>query len=347
MIRTEDISVSQKYRVAYKEGIQEVIKMRRQEIDRLRNSCITPESMAVNAQAYRHDLVELLGWPLTKPRTKLPKMKICEEREYEPGVLMRRVQVETLPGLPFYGIMLIPETAGKHPLVISQHGGWGTPEQTANLHRLNSYKDMSARMARRGCVVFAPQLLLWREDNGGEGRPGYNLSHERGARENELRQLGSSIAAVEIFSIMRTLDWISTLDCVDPDRIGMIGISYGGFYTQMTAAIDTRIHAAVSNAFFNDRYAYCWGDFSWYRSALIFKDPELCGLIAPRYFCIHVGEADSVFDINSALPEIERAKSFFAVHNASEKLKIIVSPVNHTLTDTGEELDFLMKALSL
>ncbi|MBQ3079487.1 MAG: dienelactone hydrolase family protein [Clostridia bacterium] len=346
MIQTEDVSVSHAYRKAYTDGMKNVIALRRKEIDAKREAEITPEAMKENAQAYRRGLMKTLGWPLTEERTELAKVTVSEEKEYEPGILMRRLTIETLPGLPFYGILLIPETEGRHPLVISQHGGWGTPEQTADLHRPNRYKDMSARLARSGAVVFAPQLLLWREDEGEEERVGYNLPHNRQARENELRQIGSSIAAVEIYSIMRALDYLVTLDFVDADRIGMTGLSYGGFYTQMTAAIDTRIKAAATNAFYNDRYHYCWGDFSWFGSAYRFKDAEICALIAPRHFCIHVGETDAVFDVNTALPEIERIKPFFAAQNAADKLKIIVSPVNHTLTDTGEELDFLMNALN-
>ena len=123
----------------------------------------------------------------------------------------------------------------------------------------------------------------------------------------------------------------------------MIGISYGGFYTQITAAIDTRIKAAVSNAFFNDRYLYCWHDFSWFGSAFQMLDAEICALIAPRSLCIHVGTDDKVFDYNGAVREFERLKPYF--ENASDNLRFIMSDVNHTLTDSGEEIEFLLNHL--
>jgi len=262
----------------------------------------------------------------------------------EPGILLQRVQIEVLSGLPFYGILLIPQKQeGKMPLVISQHGGWGTPEQTADLHTPNNYKGMSLRLAREGCVVFAPQLLLWLEEEEMEGRVAYGLKHHRVQREHELRQLGGSIVELEVYAIMCAIDCLSALPQVDHTRIGMIGISYGGFYTQMTAALDTRIKAAVTNAFFNERYCYCWHDFSWFGSAFQMLDAEICGLIAPRPLCIHVGENDKVFDYTGAVRELERLKPYFA--NAPENLRFILSDVNHTLTDSGEEIEFLLNHL--
>ena len=206
---------------------------------------------------------------------------------------------------------------------------------------------MSRRLAKAGCVVFAPQLLIWQvHDNDIPGRPGYGLDHERGKREIELRHLGSGIVPVEIYETMRSIDYLSGLPEVDPTRIGMIGLSYGGLYTQMTAALDTRIRAAASVAFFNDRYQYCWHDFSWKGIANYMKDPEICGLIAPRPFCIHIGRKDSSFDFQSALPEIEKLRRYYAAWQEEKQLKIILSDADHTLTDDGEELQFLVHALT-
>ena len=341
---TEDIRLSHGYRTAYEEGIRKVIENRRLQADEARKAYADPQAVAAHPDHYREELRQLLGWPLTEPVRETAKMTLAEEKILEPGILMQRLQFEVLPGLPFYGILLIPqEKTEKMPLVISQHGGWGTPEQTADLHMPNNYKSMSLRLARAGCVVFAPQLLLWLEAEEMEGRVAYGLKHHRTEHEHELRQLGGSMAALEVHSIMCAIDCLSALPQVDDTRIGMIGISYGGFYTQLTTALDTRIKAAVSNAFFNERYRYCWHDFSWFGSAFRMLDAEICGLIAPRPLCIHVGTDDQVFDYNGAVREFERLKPYYA--NASENLCFLLSDVNHTLTDSGEEIDFLLNHL--
>ena len=341
---TEDIRISQKYRSAYAEGIRRLIEERRIEADEVRKTFASPERVAAQPELYRKQLRQTLGWPLTNSAREESRLTVCEEKMLEQGILLQRVQIEVLSGLPFYGILLIPQKQeGKMPLVISQHGGWGTPEQTADLHTPNNYKGMSLRLAREGCVVFAPQLLLWLEEEEMEGRVAYGLKHHRVQREHELRQLGGSIVALEVYAIMCAIDCLSALPQIDHTRIGMIGISYGGFYTQMTAALDTRIKAAVTNAFFNERYCYCWHDFSWFGSAFQMLDAEICGLIAPRPLCIHVGENDKVFDYTGAVRELERLKPYFA--NAPENLRFILSDVNHTLTDSGEEIEFLLNHL--
>ncbi|MDD6883128.1 MAG: dienelactone hydrolase family protein [Eubacteriales bacterium] len=346
MALLEDRQVSAKYREAYCRGVEELVQARRKEADRQRAMYISPDMLAENPEKYREDLIKMLGWPLTEERTGVPKATVCEEKPYAEGITMRRLQIEALPGVPFYGILFLPDGAGARPLVIAQHGGGGTPEQTADMHRPNAYRDMTARLVRAGCVVFAPQLLVWQvNDNEIPGRPGYGLNHNRNQRENELRHLGSGIVAVETYEIMRSLDYLVTLPQVDARRIGMIGLSYGGLYTQMTAALDKRIGVAVTNVFFNDRYRYCWHDFSWFGSALRMKDAEICGLIAPRALCVHVGRNDALFAVDGALLEIERLKPFFAAQNALDRLKIVVSDANHTLSDSGEEMEFLQRRL--
>jgi hypothetical protein len=46
---------------------------------------------------------------------------------------------------------------------------------------------------------------------------------------------------------MRAIDYLETLDFVDPDRIGMIGHSYGGHSTIFATALEPRIKVAVAN----------------------------------------------------------------------------------------------------
>lgn len=344
----EDRKVSSVYREAYRDGMEHLVETRRREADALRAEYVSPEKMARDPERYRRDLAEILGWPLTEKRSGIPKVTVCDEFPYEPGITLRRLQIEAFPGVPFYGLLLIPDIPGPKPLVIAQHGGSATPEQTADMHRPNKYKDMSARLARAGCVVFAPQLLIWQNlDNEIPGRPGYGIDPCRGKREAELRQLGGGIIPAELYELQRSLDYLLTLPDVDAGRAGMIGASYGGLYTQLLAALDARIRAAVSIAFYNDRYRYCWDDFSWKGMALKMKDPEICGLIAPRPLCIHVGKNDAVFDISSAVPEIEKVLPYYRAYNAEQNLKIIVSEVNHTLTDEGTEIRFLLNNLGI
>ncbi len=49
-----------------------------------------------------------------------------------------------------------------------------------------------------------------------------------------MKLVGTSITAVEIARISFAIDYLATRIEVDPTRIGMVGLSYGGYYAQVT-----------------------------------------------------------------------------------------------------------------
>ena len=105
---------------------------------------------------------------------------------------------------------------------------------------------MTRRILKNDVHVFAPQLLIWCPER-------YKLPFERVDIDRDLKQVGSSITAIEIYSIQKALDLFSEKPYIDEERIGMIGLSYGGFYTLFTAACDKRIKSCISCSFVNDR----------------------------------------------------------------------------------------------
>jgi dienelactone hydrolase len=56
-----------------------------------------------------------------------------------------------------------------------------------------------------------------------------------------------SVHGKDAWDTSRIIDYLETLDFVDPKRIGMTGHSYGGHSTIFTAAIEPRIRAAAAN----------------------------------------------------------------------------------------------------
>lgn len=56
-----------------------------------------------------------------------------------------------------------------------------------------------------------------------------------------------SVHGKDIWDTSRAIDYLQMLDVVDPDRIGMVGHSYGGHSTIFAAAMEPRIKVAVAN----------------------------------------------------------------------------------------------------
>lgn len=240
--------------------------------------------------------------------------------------------------LSLYGLLFLPRGDGPFPLVIVQHGGQGTPELCAGFYTESNYNDMVRRFLRRGFAVFAPQLHLWSTERGPE--------NNRRNFDVQLKQLGGSITAVEIHKLTRALDYLQARPDVDAERIGMAGLSYGGFYTLFTTAIDTRIRAAYVSCFVNSRFVYDWSDWTWPNSGHTFLDAEVCGLVCPRPLYIESGLSDGLFEERYAAEEVSRARGFYERLGIPQRLKYKAFEGIHEFDKADDGVDFLCAALS-
>lgn len=155
------------------------------------------------------------------------------------------------------------------------------------------------RISNHGVHIFAPQLLLWSNE--------YDVKFDRKEIDAKLKRVGSSITAIETFGITRILDYFETTDYVS--TFGMVGLSYGGFYTLVTSAIDSRIKSAISCSFFNTRDKIGWSDWTWQDSALKFDDSGIAFLVYPRKLCIEIGNKDELFDYTHGIQSFEKIKN--------------------------------------
>ena len=337
-------------REAYLQGLNDLVANRRKACDAARSAYITPEKLAKNPEAYRAGFRDLVGWPLSGEACSAPvraalRKTIVETSEHT----VERVQLEILPEIKLAGLLLTPRDGmGRHQAVVFQHGGGGTPELCCDLHGENNYRHGPVRFARHGFAVFMPQLLLWKQTTEDEPCfPGYGgTPYNRNQIDEWLKQVDSSIAAVETYAILRALDWLEALPEIDASQgFGMAGLSYGGFYTLMAAAADTRIRAAYSICFYNDLYRYAWPDFCWKGAGKRFLTAEIAALIAPRALYVEVGAQDVVFEIDTALSEWERLPRFFEAQHAADRLRLNVVDTNHKMDEADTGILFVKEQL--
>ncbi len=281
----------------------------------------------------------MLGWPLTMTEDmNTPAAKLQPVAKDELGTISR-IWIETLPGVQTYGLYFRPKGKGPFPLVISQHGGGGTPELCSGLYGSSAnYNDMTRRVWKRGMAVFAPQLLLWNAET-------YKPEYDRQGMDRKLKQIGGSMAALELYRLRRSLDYFTTRRDIDPNRIGMIGLSYGGFYTLFAAALDTRIRAAVSSCFYNNRKTYDFPDWAWFDSAGKFLDAEVGALVCPRALYVEVGKKDTLFDVRHARPVVKPLQAVYKRMKASKQFHYEEHALDHALDTSEKGIDFLCRHL--
>lgn len=295
---TEKRDDSKGYKQEYVDGLFHVIEARQKEAEVFRKEYV--KNILNEPETYRQAFKRMLGWPLVDYQPNdLPKV-VCEKLSEEDGYHIYRMHFEILDGLRMTGLFFQMESEKPQPLVIVQHGGEGTPEHIAGVYGdTTNYNDMLHRVRQQGVHVFAPQLLLWKQDR-------YEVAYDRSKIDAHLKRVGSSIAAIEVFGIMRILDYFEAQEFVT--EFGMVGLSYGGFYTLFTAAADTRIKASLSCSFFNSRDKYPQADWTWPGEAYHFNDAEVAALIYPRKFCVQMGDHDPLFDYHGTVQSFERLK---------------------------------------
>ena len=330
------------YRKEILAQMESLIKSKRSESDSQRERFFDPDFSSEQAyeadiHKYRRQFKEMLGWPLTLPAPEtVPSAREKFIAEDDLGRIYR-IWIETLPGLETYGLLFLPLGKGPHPLIISQHGGGGTPELCSGFLGSANYNDMSRRVLRRGFAVFAPQLSMWRDD--------FGPTANRNQIDIQLKQIGGSIAALDIWQLQRSLDLLTARKDIDDKRIGMIGLSWGGFYTLITAAVETRIQVAVASCFFSNRYVYDMSPAVWFNSGNTFLDAEIAGMVCPRSLYIEVGKQDELFDVCHAQPEAQKVAKFYDKLGIPERFIYKEHEGGHELDKSDNGIQFLSKHL--
>ncbi|HRI87971.1 MAG TPA: acetylxylan esterase [Candidatus Hydrogenedentes bacterium] len=243
-----------------------------------------------------------------------------------------RVWIEVLEGVEAYGIVSVPHgLTERAPLMICQHGGGGNPELVHGMLEgvgTGNYGWMTQRALAEGYVTLEPALIF--PFGGKEAIEGPS----RVQLDQQLQYLGTSILAIELWKIFRLIDVTIQRPEVDRNRIGMMGLSYGGLYTLYATALDSRINAAVSSCYFNERRRYSWQDWSFFNYMNTFNDAEVCALICPRPFQIEVGDADTLFAIEGAKAEAGRAERYWHSLGIPERFVFEVFSGGHEFKGT-------------
>jgi dienelactone hydrolase len=290
----QPVADSHPLRIAQAAELEAYIKTTQQDEAALRSllrpDYSSPAAFAASVAAYRRAFSASIGYP---PLGSIPVEAARFDKMGEDSIgTYYRVTIAILPGVHAQGIYIVPQgLTSPAPLVVAIHGGAGSPE-LALFNGGANYHDMVRGGVKRGYVVFAPQLLF--------SSPGLPKDLRKTIDER-MRLIGTSLTAVESAKIIRSLDLLLQRPEIDPARVGLVGLSYGGYYTLVTAALDLRIKVAVSSCYYGvqeGRYAHdelsVPGDFRFTGRFNLFRDPDLIALICPRALLIQAGDRDTI-----------------------------------------------------
>lgn len=203
-------------------------------------------------------------WPMP---TRSPLKPVVHGTIDRDTYQVSKVYFESSPGLYVTGNLYMPKgVEGKSPGILCPHGHWNRGrffdhgelkvrtevKGGAEKHVVGGRHPLQARcvqLARMGCVVFHYDMLGYADNvpitagiahGFSKQRPTMSGQEDWGlfSAQSELRLLNP--LGLQTFNSVRALDWLLTLEQVDPDRIGVTGASGGGTQTFMLAAVDDR-----------------------------------------------------------------------------------------------------------
>lgn len=292
----ENEEVSEIFKERYAAGIESLICAREQTLSSVRREYC--KDIFSDGERYRDDFKKMLGWPLIGQKDATVPQVQKEMPAKEQGYIIYRMTFTVLEDLLLSGLCFEMDGDEAKPLVLVQHGGSGTPELISGVYGdTANYNRILERVIKRRTHAFAAQLLLWDEKQHG-------IAYNRRDIDARLKRVGSSITAVELYGLKRILDYFEAQSNIS--AFGMVGLSYGGFYSLFLAAVDTRIRSAISCSFFNMRDKVGWSDWTWFGSAGKFDDAEVAALVYPRKLCIEIGTKDDLFDVTYGIKSYER-----------------------------------------
>lgn len=221
---------------------------------------------------------------------------------------------------------------GKEPVM----GNDSSPELRDTIARHNY--DYGRQLARQGFVTFAIDWLGCGERN--DNRKPNSRNTDRGRDWCNLYYLNATMLGMTSLSIniahgRAATDFARGLPAVDPDRLGVMGLSGGGTMALWSALCDERF-AAVEIICYSDLWAHFgFRDLNYCGMQVapgLFKLvdlPDLQGLLAPRPLLVDIGAYDTCFKIDTAKVCFDRVAAIYRAAGATDRLELDLFPGEH------------------
>ena len=213
--------------------------------------------------------------------------------------------------------LLVPhERRQPGPAILAQHGHGPGKDEVVGLaggDQDGPGNDYAHQLAERGYVVLAPDLRSFGERADFELPDHYRCDHVYAYTS----LLGYDLFSLDLWDLARGLDLLCEHPLVDPNRIGMVGLSQGGTCTLFLAAWDRRVKAAVVSGYFNEWDACATIGWNMCGSQVLsgiigrLDHVELGALIAPRPLLVETGTEDNIFPVGPARSAMSKLRAVY------------------------------------
>lgn len=267
---------------------------------------------------------------LTHSNPGLEDIRLAEQEE---------IRYQARDGLEITALLMKPldyEPGKRYPLVVQVHGG---PESAYVDGWNTSYSRWTQLLASSGYVVFMPN---------------YRASTGRGVEYAKADH--RDLAGSEFEDVLDGIDYLIEQGLVDPNRVGMGGWSYGGYFSAWaTTKYSERFQATVVGAALINWHSFMGtSDIPW-EEALVHWDlwcydkPELCWERSP---IAHVKNAQTPALIihgeeDLRVPVSQGWELYTALKVLEVPTEFVIYPREpHGLRDRAHQLDCIRRSLA-
>jgi dienelactone hydrolase len=278
----------------------------------------TTERWNVEVQKLRKHILEDVvfhGWPREWIDSS-PRFEQTEVIETSHGYRLRKYRYEIVPGFASTAILYEPaQLKGRVPAILNLTGH----EPLGNLTEYEQKRCIN--FAKRGMLALS---LGW-PGLGELGQPENNHDFA-----GQLDLVGSNSLGFFYLIIRRGLDFLATLANTDPTRIGVTGLSGGGWQTVVISSLDERVNVMVEVAGIGSLESNLTrptdsSDIEEDATDLMmgFDYPFLVAMRAPRpTLLIHNEQDDCCFVAPLVKPYVfEQILPFFRLYNSENALR--------------------------
>jgi dienelactone hydrolase len=267
-------------------------------------------------QLRRHilDDVAFHGWPHAWIDSA-PDFQQVGVIETGHGYRIRKLRYEIVPGFQSTALLYEPVTiSASAPAILNVIG--------------HQPEGIAVEYEQKRCIDFAKRGIVALD----LGWMGFGeLSHQENAHDYaaQLNLVGSNALGLFYLAMRRGLDYLETLPEVDKAKLGVTGLSGGGWQTVMLSALDPRVTVSVEVAGVGSRESNITHPLDTYEIEAEAPDlmesqdyPQLIAMRAPRpTLLIHNAMDDCCFRAPLVKPYLyDQVKPFFQLFGASNDL---------------------------
>lgn len=247
-------------------------------------------------------------------------VEMLDQIEGGPGYHIRKLRYEVIPGTWVPALLYLPDkVTGKRPVFLNVNGHDASGKAA-------EYKQARCiHMARNGVIALNTEWF-------GMGQLATaGFAH---GRMNQLDLCGTSGLSLFYLALSRGLDLLLSLDQADPERVGVAGLSGGGWQTILISALDTRVSLCNPVAGYSS-FRTRIDNFSDLGDSeqtpvdlgLTADYSQLTALLAPRAVLLTYNEKDDCcFAAAHALPPlIDAAGSIYRLYGTADRLRTHVN----------------------